>query len=73
MAKKVAKKSKEKQRSFTLKGDDLVIVAHALSFTADISSDMVDDVTLTMEERGCAAFDAQHCRDILKRMEGKGL
>lgn len=73
MAKKVAKKSKEKQRSFTLKGDDLGMVAHALSFTADISSDMVDDVTLTMEERGCAAFDAQHCRDILKRMEGKGL
>lgn len=76
MAKKVAKKSAKKavkHSSFTFKGDDLEIVTHALSFLADIASDMVDDTGLTMEERGCAAFDAQHCRDILKRMEGKGL
>lgn len=72
MAKKAAKQ-KLKQPSFTFKGDDLEMVTHALSFLADIASDMVDDTGLTMEERGCAAFDAQHCRDILKRMEGKGL
>lgn len=73
MAKKVAKKSKEKQPSFTLKGDDLEIVTHALAFLADISNDMLNDTGLTSEERGFAGLDEQHCRDILKRMEGKGL
>lgn len=72
MAKKVAK-PKVKQPSFTFKGDDLEMVTHALAFLADISNDMLNDTGLTPEERGFAGLDEQHCRDILRRMEGRGL
>lgn len=72
LAKKASKKAAMKQPSFTLKGDDLEMVCHALAFLADISNDMLNDTGLTPEERGFAGLDEQHCRDLLKRMEDEG-
>lgn len=65
----MVKMAAQKQRSFTLKGDDLDMVSHALECHAEICELMLNDQELTPEELGCAAFDLQHCRDLMDKLD----
>lgn len=68
MAKKKA--TKKLPQSFTLKGDDVQMVAQALELCADICGDMLNDDKLDAGTRGCAAFDMEQCREIVARIRG---
>ena len=68
----MAKKPARKEKSFTLKGEDLEMVITALDCHADLCDTMLNDKELSATDRGAAGFDLQHCRDLLKRMGHRG-
>lgn len=57
-------------KSFTLKGDDLDMAAHAIERYAELCELMLDDKELSAVERAGAGFDAHHCRTLVAQMKG---
>lgn len=57
-------------KSFTLKGEDLEMAAHAIEGYAELCEVMLDDKELSAAERGAAGFDVDHCRKLVAQMKG---
>lgn len=57
-------------KSFTLKGDDLEMAAHAIEGYAAICELDLDNKELSAAERGASGLDAAHCRRLVAQMKG---